>query len=183
MIYPNNFPTLKINNEYILREQKFDDAANFFSYISNTQVNKYILAPIPQTLEEAKEDIIYWIDLYYKKTGIYWAICEAKTNKMIGAIGFHDINIINNRGEISYDLCSNYWQKGIMNLAMQEIVKFGFENLELERIQASTIKENIASIKLLEKNKFTYEGCLRNYRRHNNKYYNIEFYSILKNEQ
>jgi ribosomal-protein-alanine N-acetyltransferase len=183
MLYPINFPTIELNKEIILREQKYDDAANFFTYISDPVVNKYILAPIPKTFEEAKEDIIYWIDLYYQKRGIYWAISEKNTQKMIGAIGFHDINHINNRAEISYDLSSSYWQQGIMTIALEKIIEFGFKNLQLERIQASTIKENIASIKLLEKNNFTYEGCLRHYRKHKNKYYNIEFYSILANDR
>ena len=182
MFYPKDFPKININEEFRLREQRFSDTEDFFSYIKNQNVKQYILAPIPENIKEAQEDIIYWIDLFYKRTGIYWSICETKTDKMIGAIGFHDINPVNNRAEISYDLSENYWRKGIMNLAMKKVIDYGFNTLKLERIQASTIKENIASIKLLEKNNFKFEGTLRHHRKHRGKYYNIEMYSILKND-
>ena len=42
----------------------------------------------------------------------------------------------------------------------------------IERIQASTIKVNLASIKILERNGFNFDGTLRNFRLHKGKYYN-----------
>ena len=182
MLKPIQVPIINIDDKFYLREQKYSDAENFFNYISNHQVRKYILSSIPSNLNEAKDEIMYWIDLFYKNKGIYWAVADLETDQMIGAIGFHDLNYYNNRAEISYDLNYQYWGKGIMSKAMQKILKYGFQNMNIERIQASTVKENILSIKILERNGFLCDGLLRHYRLHNSKYYDIKFYSKLKND-
>ncbi len=182
MLKLSNFPIIEIDDQLYLREQKYADAENFFNYISKYEVRKYILSNIPTNLNEAKDEIIYWIDLFYRQTGIYWAITLKKTEQMIGSIGFHDLNYYNNRAEISYDLDQKYWGKGIMSKVMQQILKYGFEVMGIERIQASTVKENNLSIKILARNGFKLDGTLRHYRLHNGKYYDIEMYSKLRND-
>lgn len=182
MLKLSEFPLLDIDDNFYLREQKYSDAEDFYNYIAKPEVKQYILSTIPKTLDEAKEEIIYWIDLFYRKTGIYWAIANKETNQMIGAIGFHDLNYFNNRAEISYDLDLDHWGQGIMSKAMNTILKYGFEIMGIERIQASTIKVNLASIKILERNGFNFDGTLRNFRLHKGKYYNIEMYSKLSRD-
>lgn len=180
--YNTKFPELDIDKDYFLREQRYADAKDFFKYFADPQVSQYILSSIPTNFEEAQEEIMYWIDLYYKNTGIYWAIATKNTDKMIGAIGFHDWNKYNNRTEISYDLSKDHWGKGIMSKATKVVLQFAFETLNINRVQASTIKENINSIKLLESNNFSKDGILRKYRYHRGKYYDIEMFSILKED-
>ncbi len=180
MALTEEFPTLKINDKLVLREQRFSDAADFFNYISKAEVKKYILSYIPVDPKDAEDEIIYWIDLFYKNHGIYWAITI--DDVMCGSIGLHDINLVNNRAEISYDLCSSKWQQGITSLAMTKVLEFCFDQLNINRIQASTIAENIGSIKVLEKAGFKLDGTLKQYRRHNGKYYDILMYSIIKSD-
>lgn len=48
-----------------------------------------------------------------------------------------------------------------MSEALLQVLKFGFEELDLHRIQACTAKENEASKRLLHKNGFVQEGILR----------------------
>jgi [ribosomal protein S5]-alanine N-acetyltransferase len=177
---PKDFPELNIDENYYLREQKLSDLERFFKYFSDPNVSRFILSSIPETLDQAREEMIYWIDLFYKNTGLYWAIVEKKTDKMVGAVGYHDFNRYNNRAEISYDLAKQYWNKGIMTKAMNVALKYAFEKLLINRVQASTIKENEASIKLLEKCNFKFDGSLSEFRLHKGKYYDIEMYSLTK---
>lgn len=181
-IRDTKFPELEIDDNYFLREQRYADAEDFFKYFSDPKVAKYILSSIPESFAAAQEEIMHWIDLYYKNAGLYWAIAKKEDNRMIGAIGFHDWNKYNNRVEISYDLAKEYWGKGIMSKATRAVLEFAFNRLHINRIQASTIKENISSIKLLKNNNFVRDGVLRKYRYHNGKYYDIEMFSILKSD-
>jgi ribosomal-protein-alanine N-acetyltransferase len=181
-VFSQEFPIIDLSEHLILREQRVSDYEDFYNYISKPIVKEYILSPLPNSLEDSKEELNYWNGLFYKRSGIYWAIAIKKSDRMIGSIGFHEINYINNRAEISYDLTREAWGKGIMSLAMNKVLDFGFGNMGINRIQASTVKENVASIKLLERCGFQKEGVLRNYRRHKQKFYDIEFYSLLAND-
>jgi ribosomal-protein-alanine N-acetyltransferase len=65
--------------------------------------------------------------------------------------------------EIAYYLSKNYWNRGITGEASRAVVKFGFEELGLHRIQTTVLPENIYSLQLLKKIVFREEGLLRQY--------------------
>lgn len=64
---------------------------------------------------------------------------------------------------IGYDINSNYWRQGFATEAINEIIKFGFDKLDLNRIGAVVFPENLASLNLLKKVGFIKEGVLREY--------------------
>ena len=149
-------------------------------YFADPKVSCHILSIIPKNKLEAEAELKYWLNLFIKKTGIYWAIARHDNNKIIGTIGLHEWDKYNNRGEISYDLNYEYWGKDIMRKALYQSLQYLFLELRINRIQAVTIKENLNSIKFLQKNHFNFEGVLQKYRFYNGKYYDINIYSILR---
>lgn len=60
----------------------------------------------------------------------------------------------NKKAEVGYDLNPLFQRKGIMSEALKSILGFGFNNLNLDKIDAFTHKKNESSKKLLEKNGF-----------------------------
>ena len=100
---------------------------------------------MPQNLEQARQELLYWRNCFYRHDGIYFAIARKTDNKMIGSIGLTGYNSYQNRIEISYDLDSNYWRQGITNKAIKAVVKYAFEELKINCIEASTHTKNIAS--------------------------------------
>lgn len=178
-IYNYPFPTLSVDDEYILREQSIEDTAAFFEYYSDPDVSGYILARTPHTLKDAREEVEYCRKLFQYRQGIYWAIARRDDNKMIGAVGLY-INNHHHRAEICYDLHKQYWRQGIMTRAMQTIMGHMFKYAGLHRIEAITVKENQSSTAILNKLGFEHEGSLKNYRYHQNRPHNIEMYGITK---
>lgn len=63
-----------------------------------------------------------------------------------------------NRAILGYDLARKYWGKGIASEAVREIIRFGYEKMELNRIEAETIEDNHESRSMLEKPGFVLEG-------------------------
>ena len=177
----NNFPTIDLG-DYILREQTSEDAADFFHYYADPIVNKYIVSDIPVSLEEARSEINYWIQVYNNNDGIYFGIARKDTNQLIGSAGLSSYNHRHNRIEASYDLAKEYWGKGIMTLALKAIVKYGFEVMNVNRIEAFSLKENIGSRKVLLKSGFNLEGELKQHRKHNGVYTDIGIFSIVKDD-
>lgn len=178
-IYNYPFPTLTIDDEYTLREQSIEDTPAFFEYYTDPLVARYILAKIPSSLKEAQEEMEYCKKLFQYRQGIYWTIARKYDNKMIGAVGLY-INNHHHRAEICYDLHKDYWGKGIMYKAMIKVIEYMFRYGGIHRFEAITVKENTASVNILNRLGFVFEGSLRNYRYFNNKPHDIEMYAITK---
>ena len=113
--------------------------------------------------------------------GIRWGICLEGSDRLIGTIGFNNFTK-NHRANIGYDLLTEYWGKGIMSEALEAILEFGFNILEVNRIEAEVMTGNIASEKLLHKTGFTNEGVLRQWMHWNEQYYDMTMFSLLKRE-
>lgn len=175
--YQQPFPTIDLDAQYILREQTLEDTEAFFRYYTHPEVGQYILASKPTTLLEASKEVQYCRNLFYSKQGIYWTIAQKSNNEMIGAVGLY-MNNMHQRAEITYDLSHDHWRQGIMLKTIHAIVAYAFAHMKLQRIEAVTRPENVASMALLEKAGFQREGTLRQYRYYNNQTWDIEMFAI-----
>ncbi len=180
-MFVSQFPTFDLG-KYILREHNDEDYIEFFNYYTDPRVNEYILAEIPRTLEEARQDMYYWRNLNTTNNGIYFTIADKQTNKMVGTIGLGSYNKYNSRIEISYDINFDYWRRGIAFNCSMALIKYTFENLNINRIEAVTSTYNEASVRLLEKCGFTFEGTLRQHRFHRGNFVDVYSFSILKED-
>lgn len=182
--YPSTskpFPELDLG-DFILREKQESDVENFFAYYSKPEVNEFILCEIPQNVDQAKQELLYWRNCYYRHDGIYYAIAEKQSNRMIGSIGLTSYNSYQSRVELSYDLDSTHWRRGITTKAIAKILDYAFNTLKVNRVEASVSIYNQPSKNLLLKSGFTLEGILRQHRYHRGRYVDVYFFSMLKNE-
>lgn len=173
----NEFPILKTNN-LLLRQFSENDLENIFKGLSHPDIIKYYGVSY-HSLEDTKQQLIYFADLEKNETGVWWAICSLNTNQFYGAIGLNDLKKEHKKAEIGFWLLTEFWGKGIINEAITIVCNYGFNNLNLHRIEAIVESENNNSKKLLEKNKFQYEGTLRECELKNEKYISLDYYSIL----
>ncbi|KGL63041.1 GNAT family N-acetyltransferase [Polaribacter sp. Hel1_85] len=165
------FPVLK-TERLILRQANFDDVEVIFELRSSEEINKFVHTKRVKNHEEAKDFVMLCNELYKEKKRIFWLI-EFK-NEVIGSIVLHKISLENNYSEIGYKLKPNYHQKGFMSEAIQEIINFGFTNLQLKTIEAFTHKNNIASIALLEKHNFVFQPERKDEGFDNNRIFKLE---------
>ena len=176
LFFPATFPIIDSCNEYFLREQSVEDAESFLSYYSDPSVSRYILAEIPSTVTEAKNEVLYCRELFYAKTGIYWSLANKKTNLMIGAIGLYVRST--HTLEICYDLDKQYWRQGIMTKALSTVINYAATTMKAKELFAITMKENTASILLLEKLGFKHHQSLEASRYHKGVFYTVEKYTL-----
>lgn len=175
------FPIIDIG-DFVLREKCAADAEDFFRYYSDPEVNKFILCEIPKDVEEARRELDYWRQVFYQNDGLYFAIADKKDNHLIGTIGLTSHNAYQSRVEISYDLAREYWRRGIASAAIKAALKYGFQTLKVNRIEAVASTENLPSRNLLLKMGFTLEGVLRQHRYHRGRYVDVHSFSILRSE-
>ncbi|OGT97220.1 MAG: GNAT family N-acetyltransferase [Gammaproteobacteria bacterium RIFOXYB2_FULL_38_6] len=180
-IYQKPFPVIELDSQYYLREQLPKDAEDFFNYYRDPEVNQYILTTAPKDLNDARSEINYCNNLFKHKRGIYWTIARKSDDRMIGAIGLY-INSFHRRAEISYDLARAFWRQGIMSKAIQKVIDLAFNDMQLNRVEAITMVENEASISILKKHGFQYEGRLRHYKFHQDRPYDVEMFGLIRKQ-
>lgn len=79
----------------------------------------------------------------------------------VGGIGiFPQTDIHRLNAEMGYWLAEKYWGKGIIPLAIKEIVAYGFNTFQINRIYARPFGSNKRSRLVLEKSGFTLEAKL-----------------------
>jgi len=175
----SKFPEIRLD-DIILRDLMLKDKALYYEMMRDEEVVQYLSdEDIPDSIEETEKEIKFWGGLFYRKLSVFWALADSKTDDFMGTIGYNSWNVFNGRAEISYDLMRKYWRKGIMSKALHNAIIFGFKRMQLTRIEARTMPDNIPSQKILEKIGFKKEGMMRNYRIIRGKPVDVLMYSLL----
>ena len=174
----SKFPVLE-TSRLLLRQIVNEDANEMFALRSNPEIMQYIPREMPKTIDDAVKHIEYMQGLLESGECINWAICLKDDQKLIGNIGYFRMQPENHRAEIGYMLHTDFHGKGIMQEALTEIIRYGFENMKLHSIEAVTDPENFASWKLLEKNGFIREGHFKEDCYWQGKYLDSYVYSLL----
>lgn len=156
------FPMLE-TKRCLLREVTREDAPEIFRYKSDPRVNKYVGQPPMASLEEAVRRVDMLRLTFQSQGGLPWAIISRQTGKLIGTFVFWNLNLPDFRAEIGYELAPEWWGKGIITEVIGTGLKYGFNSMGLNRIEAQTDPKNIASYRVLEKLGFVREGYLREY--------------------
>jgi [ribosomal protein S5]-alanine N-acetyltransferase len=165
-----------------LRKITLDDVEDMYSYCSNEEVPKYASWNAHNSLKETKETIELVINQWENKKLVHWGIEYKENRKLIGTIEFVSLDTQHKVAEIGYAVSQEYWGKGIATEAANEVIKFGFNNINLVRIQARCYLENIGSARVMEKAKMSFEGVIRKGLFVKGKHQDLKMYSILSDE-
>ena len=140
IIVTTEFPTIK-TERLLLRQFSDSDLENVFNGLSHPEIIKYY-GVIFQTLEATKEQMVFFADLEKNETGIWFAVCSADNKTFYGAGGLNNLSKKHKKAEIGFWLISDFWGQGIMKEAMLLICNYGFDSLELHRIEGFVESEN-----------------------------------------
>lgn len=153
-------PTLE-TERLILRPLENGDAARIQELAGEREIAANTLAiPHPYTIKDAR----WWIKdqrkFFARGERVDFVMTRKEDSILVGAIGL-GIDRESRRGELGYWVGKPYWNLGYASEAARTVLRYGFEVLGLNRIQAWHFKRNPASGRVLEKAGMTREGCLR----------------------
>ncbi len=110
----------------------------------------------------------------------YFLLKDKHSHQAIGECGFHTWNKKHQRAEVFYKLFSDeHKRQGLMTEALEQVLEYGFKQMQVHRIEALVWHENVPSIKLLQKFGFQFEGTKREDYLINGIHENSECYSLL----
>ena len=175
------FPLLE-TERLVLREITVEDAPSILNYLSDKEVMKYYGLEPFQTVKDAIDEISWYQSILSNKTGIRWGITVKGQLEVIGSCGFLNVDAQHARADIGFELNQTYWGQGIASETLKPIITYGFNQLQLQRIQALIEPANTASQMLVERHGFVREGLLRSYEYTCGKYDDLYMYSLLKRD-
>lgn len=166
----------------ILRRIRVADTADMYTYSKRADVTKYLLWD-PHPSEEYTREYTTYLQSRYREGELYdWAITLRESGKMIGTCGFAAIYAADDRAEIGYVINPDFSSRGYASEAVAAVLAYGFSALKLNRIEARCFDANAASIRVMEKNGFLYEGTGRQSMKIKGEYQDIRTYAILAEE-
>lgn len=134
------------------------DAPQILAIRSNAEVNKYLGRSNDITIDEARSFIKKIEGIVSRGEGFYWAITLKDDNDLIGTICYWNLEPVDKKAEIGYELYPDYQGKGLMQEALSAVLNYGFETAGFEVIAACPIDGNESSVKLLIKSGFYLAG-------------------------
>ena len=173
-----------LNSErLILRNWQESDSSDLYEYAKSDLVGPTAGWKPHQNEEESKEIIKMFI-----KNNDSYAIVLKSENKVIGSIGLHHrkpdetLNDLKQR-EIGYVLNPNYWGKGFIPEAVNCLLNYGFNELNLDLIWCGHFDFNNNSKRVNEKCGFNYQFTKREKRKLlDNQEVNTLYYNLSKAE-
>ena len=166
----------------LLRPFTLNDAPDLHRLVGEPEIADTTLN-IPHPYEEGMAE--EWISTHPERfdsgKGVNLAITLRADGRLTGAIGL-DINERFNRAEMGYWVSVPQWNKGICTEAAIEILRYAFEDLHLNRVQATHLSRNPASGRVMQKIGMLHEGTLRQYVKKSDVYEDLEMYSMLREE-
>ncbi|HZS08224.1 MAG TPA: GNAT family N-acetyltransferase [Blastocatellia bacterium] len=128
-----------------------EDVYPVFDLYSSPRVMSYNVFPPFTRIEEASELLDFHAVLFATQRGIRWAITRPEDQELIGTCGYHNWRQRCREAELSYELSPDYWGRGLMSEALSSVIDFGLREMNLTCIRAKVMRQNTASIRLLEK--------------------------------
>lgn len=154
------FADLETERLYLRRFTK-DDAGFVLKQFSEPRVCEYLVDEDPMTEPSQAAALIEWYLDPRRDNACRWVLALKSSLTAIGTCGYHNWSQRNRSAEIGYDLSPEFWRQGFMNEALAMVISYGFEAMDLNRIQAFVHVRNQPSLRLLSRLGFKSEGIIR----------------------
>lgn len=131
-----------------------------------------------QSVDDFKNYISTCEQLYREKKEVSFVILYRK--KIVGRIGIHHINVANKTGAIGYWLAKDAEGNGIITRSCKWLIEYGFNELNLHRIELKAAVDNHKSQAIPQKLNFTKEGIMRQAEWVNGKPVDLVLFSLIR---
>lgn len=163
-----------------------EDLPNFVRWLNDPEIHQWLCLRYPLSLAEEED---WFADMIKKPPQERPMAIEIQPDPgkdswvFVGNCGFSNVNWENRSAEIGIHIGEkDYWDRGFGTKAMQLILKFGFESLNLHRLYLRVFETNQRAIRSYEKAGFIIEGKMRQAHFMNGDYFDVLLMSVLQQE-
>lgn len=160
------------------------DLPRYVEWFADPAVSENLASQIPMGLAQEER----WYEENLKQPPEQQALAvDLRTGRgkweHIGGTGFHLIDKRNRSAECGLFIGpEKYWNKGYGRDILLTLLRYGFQTLNLNRVQLRVMEFNRRAVHLYEKIGFVREGSMREAHFHQGRYWDMHLYSILRRE-
>ncbi len=173
-------PTLE-TPRLLLRQLTIADINAIEKFTTDDEVTVFLTWDTHQSLNET-EAFLNELLKKYEHGSLIWGIIVKENDRLVGIIEFSEYRRDEKIAEMGCIIAKSYWKNDYASEATQALIRYGFSELKLERIQASYFSENISSERVLQKAGLFYEGTQRRGKFAKGHYHDVKLYAILRSD-
>ena len=174
-----------VTERLVLRPPRHSD---FRSWADLRQGSREFLEPwepawSPEHLtRKAFSDRVYWAQRSISDgTGAPLFLIRREDEILLGAVTLDNVRRgPAQSGTLGYWIGEPFARRGFMHEALEAVVHYAFAMLDISRVEAACLPENVASRRVLEKSGFKYEGVAQSYLQINGRWRNHVLYANLR---
>ncbi|MEA4863017.1 MAG: GNAT family N-acetyltransferase [Victivallaceae bacterium] len=174
------FPVLE-TERLVLSQCEATDLEPMYNLAKQPELTRYMLWEYHKNIDETRKFLNMLLTGYPIGNCQIWAI-RRKDHSFIGLIDINGTSERHSNTGVGYWLGMPYWNNGYMTEALNAVIKFSFEVLDLNRVQAEHVTDNPASGRVMQKCGMKFEGVLRQHLYAHNRFHDCKMYSILQEE-
>lgn len=163
----------------MIRKLQIKDAERMCKCLSDKENVKFMqIGQEPFTNEKCEA----FIEHSFSEINQHFAIVDEK-DEWVGTISLKKIDHMSLSAEYAIITAQEVHGKGYAQFATIELIEYAFSVLKLNRVYLNVLKDNIRANRFYEKCGFEFEGCARQAIRLGSKFYDLNWYAILKGDR
>lgn len=167
-------------NRLALRSLREEDLKLIFVWMNRLPNRIFGRTARPLSMKQIKEITIN----DQPSHDVWFGVWHLKDEKMIGTVCLGHIDTLNRNAIVGLEIGDErYWRQGLGTEAVRLITKYGFEDLNLHRIEAQIFEGNEGSIKCFQKNAYSEESIQKDKMYMDGKFLGIHIYVKFEEEQ
>ena len=165
-----------------LRALRSSDIEDVFAYASDPEVARHTLWDPHRNLVDTRAFLDFVLDQILRGAAFIWGIVHESNSHVIGTIGLANYAAQHSRAELGFAIGRPWWGQGLTTEAVRVVLSYGFRQLQLNRVEAYCMADNIASARVLEKAGLRFEGLLSKREFIKGEFEDLKLYAILRSE-
>lgn len=132
----------------------------------------------------SRRDLAEWLEFHRKRRDeIIWAIADRESDQCIGHIALYEIDHRVRKAELGIVIgFQSYQGRGIGEEACRAVLRYGFRELNLHRVELTVLAHNESAIRLYKRLGFSVEGRLRHDQYRDGQYLDSIAMGLLRDE-
>ncbi|MFC5261810.1 GNAT family N-acetyltransferase [Kribbella qitaiheensis] len=164
-----------------LREFRLDDLDDYLAIVGDDRVTNW-LSFDSRDRDTAQKALAAAVERSQQddRPDYMLAVTRLDDDRLIGFARLGPTGV--EAAHLGYAIAADHWGHGYATDASRTLVRFAFENLDLHRVSAAIGPENLASVAVVKRLGFSYEGRIRHHVFTNGAWRDSLLYSILADE-
>lgn len=168
--------------QYILRRPEPKDVERLYLYRNDWKVIRTLGG---FSSGYSIKDLHEWVEFHRNRNDeIIWVIVDRAEDICLGHVGFYGIDHRVRKAEFAILIGEkSCWGKGLGQSITQAMIDYGFDQLNLHRIELEVLANNARAIHIYEKLGFRREGIQRDAQFRDGQYIDVIFMALLEHER